>query len=82
MAREIKCSHCGSSNVSFSGEKHILSCKNRGGLTDLAPNRFWTKVAGYTAGSAIGFLTLGLLPDEVQDSIADGIANGIDDLIS
>jgi hypothetical protein len=82
MAKDIKCAHCNSRNLVTTNQKGVFQCNNCKSLTDLNGNRFLTKVIGFTVGTFLTTLTLGLIPDEVQDQISEVAGEFVGDLLS
>lgn len=82
MAKELKCGHCNSKNLRTTSQKGIMECRDCGGSTDLNGNRFAARFLGTAAGGLLAGLTLGLLPEEAQDQIADGIGGVFEDWFS
>ena len=82
MAKELNCKHCGSKDLRVTSEKGIMECRKCNGLTDLNGNRFWARFAGAAVGGIITGLTLGLLPDEASDQIADSVGGALEDMWS
>ena len=79
MSKQINCSHCGSKNLQSSSTKGVFACKDCGGSTDVNGNRFAARIIGTTIGALLTGITLGLLPDEVEQQIADTIGDFIGD---
>lgn len=72
MPNSLSCPNCRSQNVVPFPNSEYLQCKNCGRTFDgrgLKP--YIAKAAGTALGLGVSVLTLGLLPDEVQDGIGD-----------
>jgi len=82
MAKQINCSHCTGRNLKPTGDKRVYECKNCGGITDATDWRdFAAKATGAAVGVGVGILTLGLIPEEVGDSIANNISDFFEGLV-
>jgi|GEM_PF-2228115 phage FluMu protein Com len=79
MAKQINCQHCGGKNLRTTNTKGIMECKDCSGCTDVNGNRFAARVVGTTIGALLTGITLGLLPDEVEQQIADTLGDFIGD---
>jgi len=84
MAGQISCSNCGSADLKQTNSQNVFSCAKCGKLTGFAPSgggSFLAKFAGTAAGTFLGFMTLGLLPDEVVDKVENLFSGAVDNVL-
>ncbi len=84
MASQISCSNCSSVDLKQTNSQNVFSCAKCGKLTQFAPSgggSFLAKFAGTAVGTFLGVMTLGLLPDEVGDSIGEAVSGAVEDIL-